>query len=532
MNPKTLNKLGLTAAVGALALPLAAQQRPNVLVIMTDQQRTDLCAREGFPLDLTPYVDRLASQNIWCNRAYTTVPASAPARASMLTGRWPSATRTRTNHNIADNYAQDNMVHQLREAGYATAMIGKNHSFLNQGDFDFWTSYSHWGKDKKDLPGTVEMARFLNKESWGQYLPPSPQPLEHQNPYLIVNEALQWMGARKEPFFAWVSFPEPHNPYQVCEPYYSMFPPETLPPCATGLEALPKKGEKFVTLGHLLARAHVNDPQNLNRVRANYYGMIRLIDDQIQRLIEALKESGQYENTLIVILADHGDYAGEYGLMKKGAGVPEVLTRIPMIWAGYGIAPRKAPLDAHVSIADVYPTVCEAANLPIPMGVQGRSLWPLLQGKKAPAREFQSMLVEQGFGGEDVFMADSVFMTFQQEGCLQPRRIAAMDELNTWSQSGSRRGVRKGDWKIVMDGYGRGELYNLVKDPFEVNNLYGKRKYAKQQVEMLEELNLWQLRVQDPLPVPHHRYFFKRYPHNYHFPERESTETNLYSKPQ
>ena len=94
--------------------------------------------------------------------------------------------------------------------------------------------------------------------------------------------------------------------------------------------------------------------------------MIRLIDDQIKRLIESLKASGQFENTIFVVLSDHGDYWGEYGLIRKGAGLSESLARIPMVWAGYHVKNQSAPMDSHVSIADIFPTLCSAIGAKIP----------------------------------------------------------------------------------------------------------------------------------------------------------------------
>ena len=97
--------------------------------------------------------------------------------------------------------------------------------------------------------------------------------------------------------------------------------------------------------------------------------MIRLIDDQVKRLIETLKAEGKYENTIFIFLSDHGDYCGEYGLIRKGAGTPESLTRIPMVWAGAGISKQQKPMEAHVSIADIFPTLCTAIGADIPVGV-------------------------------------------------------------------------------------------------------------------------------------------------------------------
>lgn len=509
-----------TAILAALTTVTAVAQpsKPNIVLVMTDQQRADLCGREGFPMEVTPYADLLAGQNAWFNKAYTVSPASAPARCSMFTGRYPTATHVRTNHNEKDMYYEKDMIAVLKEKGYKTALVGKNHSYLRPQDLDYWSGFFHWGKDTKNTPEQEAFARFLNQQARGQWLEASPFPVEQQNPSLIVSEALDWAQQQKDSsFFMWVSFPEPHNPYQVCEPYYSMFAPEKLPPTLTNRKDIGKKTRKYEILAELEDLSCPDLEKDLPRLRGNYLGMVRLIDDQLKRLVEGLKASGQYENTIFIILSDHGDYCGEYGLIRKGAGVPESLTRIPMIWAGYGIKPQQQPMDAHVSLADVFPTICSAVGAEIPMGVQGRSLWPMLTGEKYPAKEFASVMVEQGFGGADFTREES--LTFKDEGAVQLNRVAHFDELNTWTQSGTQRMLRKGDWKLVMDNCGRGELYNLKKDPSEINNLFGNKKYAPQQMDLLQEFATWQLRLQDPLPIPRTRYHFKRNPYNYTFTE-------------
>ena len=110
-------------------------------------------------------------------------------------------------------------------------------------------------------------------------------------------------------------------------------------------------------------------------------------------------------------------------------------------------------------------------------------------------------------------------MTFEQEGALTPGKIAHFDELNTWTQSGTSRMIRKDDWKLVMNHYGNGELYNLKKDPSEIHNLFGEKKYSEIQTELLTRLLAWELRLQDPLPLPQRRYHFKQNPFNYLHPE-------------
>ncbi|HZH54965.1 MAG TPA: sulfatase-like hydrolase/transferase, partial [Sphingobacteriaceae bacterium] len=247
--------------------------------------------------------------------------------------------------------------------------------------------------------------------------------------------------------------------------------------------------------------------EQLEELRFIYLGMLRMIDDQIKRFVENLKAQGVYDNTIFIFISDHGDYVGEYGLMKKGAGLDEIATRIPMQWTGPGIKKSSSPHDAHVSIVDIFPTICEIIDAPIPTGVQGRSLWPLLQGKPYPEELFNSIYAEHGYGGQFYTREDGT--DYLAEGAISKNKYF-FDELNSWTQSGFTKMVRKGNWKLIFDMNGNGELYNLVKDPLELNNLFNNEAYTSAKIDLLEELLKWEIATGDPLPIPRRRYHFKR----------------------
>jgi arylsulfatase A-like enzyme len=166
------------------------------------------------------------------------------------------------------------------------------------------------------------------------------------------------------------------------------------------------------------------------------------------------------------------------------------------------------------------PTLCEAIGVPLPDGVQGRSLWPLLCGKPYPKAEFESVYGEQGFGGLHYVEGDTL-VDPEDDGL---RRGVSFDCLNSRSQSGTMRMLRKGRYKLVMDMQGRGQLYDLERDPVELDNLYGQgapgSALAEVERELLAELLAWTLRTQDPLPLPRRRYVIKSDPRNYWSPYR------------
>ncbi len=190
------------------------------------------------------------------------------------------------------------------------------------------------------------------------------------------------------------------------------------------------------------------------------------------------------------------------------------MTRIPFVWAGYGIQRQDKVCDAHVSIVDVFPTICTAIGVEIPQGVQGRSLWGLLSGDEYPKDEFRSIVVEQGAGGE--FIEDFDEDQFHKYGTIRSNHVGNLQELNRWTQSGTLRMVREGDWKLVMDSRGRGELYNLKSDAFEQNNLYDQKKYDKWVNKLTKSMLIWELNLQDPLPYPKGKDMFKRDSMNYY----------------
>jgi len=490
--------------------------KPNIIVIMTDQQRADLCGREGFPLDTTPFVDQLAAEGVWFNRAYTAAPICGPTRVSFLTGRYPSVTHVRENRACSLAYYERDLVDVLQEQGYATALVGKNHSHLRPERMNHWYEAGHGGIRNAVRVSEEERAFdcWLTELNHGVATEATPFPYECQAPYRLVSEAERWIGTlpTHQPYFLWLSIAEPHNPYQVSAPYFDMFPPEALPPTGTDESALAIKGDIWEFTRGLGEYAYPNYGEWLPRMRSNYCGMLRLIDDQIRRLAEWLDANGQRENTLLVICTDHGDFVGEYGLMRKGPEIPNLLDRIPFVVNGPGVAQHEGPHDAHINIVDLMPTLCEVAQAGIPRGVQGRSLWPLLQGQAVPEGEFDSVYSEQGFGGLQYSAKDDLNYG---HAVIHGPVADSFDCLNSYSQAGILRMVRKDDWRLVFDMQGNGQLYNLVDDPLEMNNRYGDPDLAAVQSEMLAELLKWSLRAQDPLPYPVQKYVYKRGEHNY-----------------
>jgi arylsulfatase A-like enzyme len=535
-----LKTVSLTAA-GAL-VPMQADgqsasissaggvEKPNIVFIVSDQRRAGLTKREGYPLDTSPALDRLAKSGIGFDRAYCTTPLCVPSRITMLTGRWPEAHHVRMNLDAEDAYYGKHLYQVAKERGYRTGLAGKNHTFLKSNDLDFWRPYMHWeGWKPANAP-----KEYFDYDEWMAHLEadaalnPTPFPLEVQYPYRIVSDAIDFMDeAGDHPFMLQVGFPEPHDPEQVPAPYWDMYPPDEVPDRCAGPDALKKLGFRAQWLYGLSNDSHPSE-KYWRRYKSNYLGMLRLLDDQLQRLVGHMDKKGLLKSTIIVYLADHGDYVMDYGLARKGVGLFECLTRIPMVWSGYGIKPSQVGDTAFVSMADVMPTLCEAMGAEIPNGVQGRSLWPLLQGEDYPREEFRSIYSGVGLGGLYYDGADNVpYRTAERpirdgDTANSPYGVG-WDELNKVTQSGLERMVRMGDWKLIYDMMGYGQLYHLSSDPHELNNLFGQPQVASEQAALMAELCMWSMRAQDSLPTgPQNGKYQTKWPkrHNWYAPYR------------
>lgn len=485
---------------------------------MTDQHRPDFSAREGFPINTMPTLDSLANGGVQFRHAYTSSPVCSPVRCSFLTGRFPSAHGFKANYCDKPRYEKD-LVDVLNTAGYTTALIGKDHTyrqcfFKGQSPAPL-TRYHYWMNDeileKTVHPDPVLRSMQEDFERWMKDLAhwiseePTPFPAKLQQPVRVIDYAMEWIkNFRQEPFYLFLGIDPPHNPYQVPEPYFSLFDEDKIPPPVVNKSFLKNKNFQWQFLRRLIEYYYPNPDKLLKRYRANYCGMLRLIDDQISRLLEFLRESGLRENTLIIFTADHADFAGDYGLYRKGVGLPEDLVRIPMVWNGPKILARENLCESYVSLVDIFPTICSMLGLKVPRGVQGRNLWPLLCGKE-DEKEFISMYAEKGVGGRPYSPEDKPPFHGGNFTLHPDTSMETFSELNDVTETGKWKMVVKNSWKLIFDPYGQWELYNLKSDPHELVNLAYESCYRDKKQELMEEMIRWDVQISDLLPLKGYR---------------------------
>lgn len=519
---------GLSAAAAAPMLGAqTSAEKPNLILIIADQWRYGVNKAQGYPLDTTPFLDSMQRAGVGFRHNYCTAPLCVPSRISMLTGRWPQAHHVRDNLEAKEAFFSQDLYQVGKQQGYRTALVGKNHTYLSAKDVDVWREFSH--ENGYIAPDAHQQTRdyehWLNALHFNMALEPTPFPLETQIPYRIVSEAIHFIDeSADKPFLLQVSIPEPHDPEQVPAPYWNMFPPERIPGRCAGPEALQHMGPRAQWEYRLQQDNFPETERQWRRYASNYLGAMRMVDDQVKRLNAHLAERGLLGNTLVVFTADHGDYMMDYGLGRKGVGLYEDLTHTPQTWWGGPVRPSRTLDGVFTSMADLMPTFCEAMGAEIPRGVQGRSLLPLLRGEPFPAEEFRSITTDVGVGGLYYDDEDNVPTAISHD----PKRDGSWDELNKVTLSGKQHMVRMGDWKLVYDSMGYGQLYNLRYDPCELHNFFNQPTHANAQSRLMAELAMWAIRTEDSLPTgPQNGKYQTKWPaqHNWYTPYRHGTES-------
>ena len=487
---------------------MSAGELPNVILIMTDQQKATASHLYGNSFCRTPSMERLADEGVLFEHAFTPHPLCVPARVSLWTSQYPHSHGSRRNETFMPAWA----VHAFqlwKEVGYHNGLIGKNHCFQRRQDlalFDTWCEISHGGLPPnaetrgmswfRPLEG-VRAAHALRREMAPQnphfWYATSDFPLEDYSTGLIAGQTVRFLEQhRQEPFALWVSFPDPHEPWVVPQRYASLFPPDRieLPPWREG-EFDGRAPERNRVLVQMLGIA--KDPlPDVYGLMGAYYGMVRFIDDAVGQIVDALDELGLRERTIVVFCSDHGDFMGEHGMQCKGGVFYDCLTRVPLIVSWPGQTPAGRREESMVNLTDVVPTFLRLQGLEVPPSMHSRGLPALTDAQPRDAA-----FSEYGAGGPPFRMADLARM---------PRpygRRTLIQSLQWREAEGRRKMVRTREWKYVHDPMGdRDELYDLVNDPWELENVVDDPAHGDVVAALRVRLLDWSVQTEDARPVP------------------------------
>ena len=443
--------------------------RPNILYLMSDQQKASATSIYGNRVVPCPFMEDMAAEGVAFTEAYSASSICTPSRTSVHTGVYPLVHQVTCHQNRAP-YDVPQLSEVLKEAGYYTAVIGhyEQKRNLTRG----------WHEQVSYMaPGPLyHSARRKYSGGRPEYAWSSggvPCSAEEGNSHLVATRAIRMLDEALKadgPFFLHVAFDDPHPPYFVPPPYDTLVDPadvELPPRAADGGQP----GWQFKV--HQEGRSAHASEGDIRKTLAVYYGMIAYVNDHMWRITEALRERGLLENTWIIIGSDHGDYTGEKGMWAKTESLYECLLHVPLILVpptgSNGLGMKGELVSGLVNTVDLFPTILGLAGLPVPEYAQGHDLINWLEtGARQPLRD--CLFAQVG----------------DYHGFCKTTYPAGMPESGR--HPGLLQGARSQEFSYVYDPDYGDEAYDLRNDPNEIDNLLqGEGKSVPTEVAELRE---------------------------------------------
>jgi len=458
-------------------------ERPNIILIMTDQQRYDTIAALGYPYVNTPNLDRLVNEGTSFTNCHITAPSCVPCRASLFTGYYPHTTGVLAN----GQPWQRTWVETLAASGYRCVNLGKMHTIPYNAPAGFHERYvvenkdrymeGRWYFDEWDKAlaahGLVKQQReqYRKRDDYRDRLGAFDWELpEHLHSDVFVGNMARWWVdtyPKTEPLFIQVGFPGPHPPYDptpgMAEKYLARNDLPCPQPSAEELDRLPspfkEKRRHDVEVDHdSVAWSLDPTPDQMHRLWAHYLANVEMIDQKIGEFLASLDAQGYLDNAVVLFCSDHGDCMGDHGMIQKWSMYEEI-TRVPLIAWSPGRFGAGKRVDDLCQLFDLGPTIMELAGCDVPESWEAESLLPAMEGRDWTPRTH--VFCEQG---GDVNLTGASFITM----------------------------VRSPTHKLVhFHGIDEGQLFDLEADPAELNTLWDDPGHAAVKDELLGVLREW-----------------------------------------
>ncbi len=449
----------------------STKPRPNVLLLLSDDQRPDTIRALGNEHIETPHLDALIRRGTAFTRAISPCPLCSPSRAQIMTGcnGFRSGMRGNVGRSTKADLKADLPAWALtmRDAGYHTWYVGKWHSIGRPSNWGYEECQALFGQGNRNWPNDIQFDWQGRKITGapgcvfqtddGRLLREKGVGLKPNFSEVFADAAIDFINRKpKKPFFLHVSFMAPHDPLLMPPGYEAKYKPDRIPVPPNFLPEHPLDHGYLKTRDELLF-SWPRTPKQVREELAMYYLVISHMDAQIGRILAALKTTGQRANTIVIFTSDQGVAIGSHGLRGK-QNMYEHTIGVPLVMSGPGI-PKGVRRDAQCYLRDLFPTACDLAGIEVPQAVQGNSLVPILRDESA-------------------VVYPSVFAGFGR----------------------TQRMIRTDRWKLIhYPKLGKYQLFDLPKDPHELHNLAAGAEHAKVVAELRAKLEGWQKRVGDPL---------------------------------
>ncbi len=464
----------------------------NFVLFNIEEMRAESAGCYGDGSACTPNLDRLAAEGVRFDNCFVQHTVCAPSRCSFMTGWYPHVRGHRTLWHLL-RPDEPNLLKYLKDTGWTVMWWGKN-DLLARASFAASVSHASdpGGKCFGDNPWPPDDPRrqtFLYEPYSGN--------VEEHGDFRRVEAAIEFLRSRPhEPFLIYLPLTFTHPPYSAPTGWHDRVDPASLPPLRP--PGLPDKPD-FHALIRRTRRLDELDDAFFRKIQAVYLGMAGFIDSQLGRLLDALDETGFARSTAVFVFSDHGDYAGDYGLVEKWpSGMEDVLTRVPFVTRVPGGASGHVVREP-VEMFDLTPTLLELAGLKARHTHFARSLAPQLSG--APGDPDRAAFAEGGYGTFEPHCFEGRSTGDQAgrgpEHIYYPKGRLQQDRPESVSRTAM---VRTSNHKLVYRPGGTCELYDMIADPGETRNLWGRPEIEPVRRELERRLLDRMIETSDAVP--------------------------------
>ncbi|MBU2645151.1 alkaline phosphatase family protein [bacterium] len=495
--------------------------RPNnILFVTADQWRGDCLSILGHPTVKTPNLDTLAGEGVLFRNHFAQCIPCGPSRASIYTGTYQNHHRVIEN-GVPLDARLTNIALEFKKLGYDPALAGYTDTapdprqyapdddrlkgnirilpgfdtFLGMSSEHVPGYWAQWLKERGyELPENLRdlyyesVVGYPGAEKRGKTFAPAPYSKEESDTAFLTDRAEVFIReSSHKPWFLHLSYFRPHRPYLAAEPYNRLYDPETVPPFKRAV-TVKEEARQHPFLAYLLEQGAKNgsytetifprDEKSMQQLRATYYGLMTEVDDHIGKIIKLLKDTGQYKNTLIVFLSDHGAQLGDHHLMMP-EGYFDQSFHIPLIIRLPDSYPHRCSgisIDEFTENVDLLPTLMDLFESPIPRQCAGRSLLPFMTGR--PADGWRTEVHWEG----DFRYLDAA------EGYDAPDQALGIDRKDC--VFGVIRDTR---YKYVHFAALPPLFFDLQNDPDELQDLSGYPEYSGLLLEYAGKMLSWRM---------------------------------------
>jgi len=473
------------AAAAQQPEPRPRRGRPNLILCMADELRAESIACYGHPLVKTPNMDRLASEGVRFAQCHVQNPVGEPSRCSFLTG-WPVHVRGHRSLYYGLHPDEPNLFRYLKENGYDVYWFGKNDLLAPES---FAASVTSAGPGAGPTPFTRNRYQTADPRYYAFLWEPGGDRRDTSDYHNVASAEAVLARPANKPFCIFLPLLYPHPPYSAPADFHNMYSPASLPPLRpfinSGLPRFHQSLRAKMRLDRLAAA-------DFREVQAVYLGMVSYADWVLGELLNAVERTNHAADTALFYFADHGDYAGDYGLVEKWPNaMHDVLTHIPLIVRTPGNSAGHVVTEM-VELYDVMATCLDLAGIPAGHTHFARSLAPQLNGQAGdPAR---AAFCEGGYNTNEPQCFEPLDQFSSPDNPYYPKVALQNEQPGTVTRSSM---VRTSHYKLIYRPDDRSELYDLSRDPRELRNVFGHPSYRGQQQDLFHQLMNWYVRTSD-----------------------------------